>query len=189
MIVAVPAEVVGVDIPLGLTERGWRQADLVTKTRLGRRSSTLFLTPPRAAFAEECHAAASARCRELTSRGFSIQAWGLRPKLLEANTLYDEGGRTLREVHPELSFITMGLPRSAPAKKTWAGHRARLGLLSSVGIDIPGELGAAGLAPPDDVLDAAAAAWTADRIARGVAQSVPHPPQLNERGQQMAIWC
>jgi predicted RNase H-like nuclease len=188
LIAAVPADAVGVDIPLGLVDTGWRTADLAARKLLGPRASSVFLTPPRAALAEESHAQASARCRELTSKGFSIQAWGLKTKLLEANLLYDAGGFALREVHPELSFTAMGLPPGSGGKKSWSGQRARLRLLRSVGVDLPDDLGGAGEVPPDDVLDAAAVAWSADRVAGGIAASVPEPPQINERGQQVAIW-
>ena len=41
---------------------------------------------------------------------------------------------------------------------------------------------------PYDVLDAAAAAWSAHRIATGAGRSVPEPPELNEHGLVSAIW-
>jgi predicted RNase H-like nuclease len=41
---------------------------------------------------------------------------------------------------------------------------------------------------PPGILDAAAA-WTAARIARGQATSLPDPPQPGEAGQPVAIWC
>jgi predicted RNase H-like nuclease len=49
-------------------------------------------------------------------------------------------------------------------------------------------LAGAGTVPADDILDAAAAGWTAARIARGQASSLPHPPQPGEAGQPIAIW-
>ena len=188
LIAGVAADTVAVDIPIGLLERGWRQADLEAKKLLGRRSSSVFLTPPRPAFNEQAHAAASARCRELTDSGFSIQAWGLKRKVLEANMLCDAGGVRLYEVHPELSFAAMGLRPDGSGKKTWAGQHARLRLLRSVGIRLPDALGAADIVPPDDVLDAAAAAWSAHRIAVSAAACLPDPPQRNDHGQQLAIW-
>ncbi|MGH9461043.1 MAG: DUF429 domain-containing protein [Vicinamibacteria bacterium] len=42
---------------------------------------------------------------------------------------------------------------------------------------------------PDDVLDAAAASWSAARIARGEAASLPAPPERDANGYPMAIWC
>ena len=77
--------VVGIDMPLGLLETGWREADRAARSLLGPRRSSVFAIPPRAVWAETSYQAANQRCRELTGQGFSIQAWGLRAKLLEAN--------------------------------------------------------------------------------------------------------
>jgi predicted RNase H-like nuclease len=41
--------------------------------------------------------------------------------------------------------------------------------------------------PLDDVLDAAAAAWSADRLARGEAEPLPDPPAMVD-GREVAIW-
>lgn len=182
------AAIIAVDIPLGLVESDWRIADAAAKTYLGRRSSSVFMTPPRAALAEDTHALATARCRELTGNGFSIQAWGLKTKLLKANSLYESGRYPLREVHPEVSYTRMGLLAADGGKKSWRGQRARLRVLHGNGVELPDDVGVAGNVPTDDLLDAAAAAWSAHRIATGCAQSLPDPPQLNERGQQIAIW-
>ena len=46
-------------------------------------------------------------------------------------------------------------------------------LLARHGIQLPDHLGDAGEAGPDDVLDAAAAAWSAQRIATGHASRLP----------------
>jgi predicted RNase H-like nuclease len=40
----------------------------------------------------------------------------------------------------------------------------------------------------DDVLDAAAVAWTADRVARGTARHAPDPPERFSDGIDCAIW-
>jgi predicted RNase H-like nuclease len=182
------AAIIAVDIPLGLVDAGWREADRAAKAYLGRRSSSVYMTPPRAALAEDTHALATARCRGLTGNGFSVQAWGLKAKLLEANSLYESGRYPLREVHPEASFTAMGLLTEDGSKKSWRGQRARLRVLHENGIDLPDELGLAGGVPTDDVLDAGAGAWSAGRIAAGEGTPLPDPPQLNERGQQVAIW-
>ena len=41
----------------------------------------------------------------------------------------------------------------------------------------------------DDVLDAAAAAWSARRIAAGEAISLPAHPPVDTRGRPIAIWA
>jgi len=40
----------------------------------------------------------------------------------------------------------------------------------------------------DDILDAAVAAWTARRVARGQALSMPDPPEIFSDGLLCAIW-
>ncbi len=188
---AVPdAVVAGVDIPLGLLDTAVRASDREAKRRLGARSSSLFVMPPRPVFAADDHASATAIARTLTGVGISIQTWGLRAKFLEAEQVHTQSPRPMREVHPELSFREMGLQTSDGRKKSWRGQRARLRILAGHGIDLPEDLGhAVAAVPADDVLDAAAAAWSAHRIATGAAFSLPDPPQVNERGQQLAIWC
>jgi predicted RNase H-like nuclease len=57
------------------------------------------------------------------------------------------------------------------------------------GLALPDELDdAAAAVAVDDVLDAAVVAWSAMRIARGAAISIPDPPEDDERGYPMAIW-
>ncbi len=190
LVAAVPdARVVGVDIPLGLLDDAVRTSDRAAQRRLGARSSSLFLMPPRPVFDAPDHAAACLTARELTGSGISIQTWGLRRKFLEAEALHDDSALPLFEVHPELSFREMGLTTEDGRKKSWRGQRARLRVLAGHGIDIPEDLGAAAAVPADDVLDAAAAAWSAHRIATGTAFSLPDPPQIDARGRRLAIWC
>ena len=38
--------VTGIDMPLGLLEAGWREADLAARARLGPRRSSVFAIPP-----------------------------------------------------------------------------------------------------------------------------------------------
>jgi predicted RNase H-like nuclease len=72
-------------------------------------------------------------------------------------------------------------------KKSWAGMWMRLELLGSAGIELPSSLGDADVVGIDDVLDAAAAAWSALRIASGKALSLPSPPErIDDR--DVAIW-
>jgi predicted RNase H-like nuclease len=41
----------------------------------------------------------------------------------------------------------------------------------------------------DDVVDAAAVAWTARRIATGAARTLPEVPEPGDGGRAVAIWC
>jgi len=55
---------------------------------------------------------------------------------------------------------------------------------------VPAEIGVAGeLAGVDDVLDAAAASWTARRYAEGSATCHPETPEQFDDGPVAAIWA
>jgi predicted RNase H-like nuclease len=93
------------------------------------------------------------------------------------------------EAHPELSFAAMAGAPLRSRKITWAGAVQRRALLAQAGILLDGDLGLAGeQAGVDDVLDAAAAAWTARRVSQGVARCLPSPPEVFSDGIPAAIW-
>jgi predicted RNase H-like nuclease len=176
------ARVVGIDMPLGLLESGWREADRAARELLGPRRSSVFAIPPRAVWEQASYQAASRRCRELTGQGLSIQAWGLRARLLEADR-YRGIQQPLYEVHPELAFRAMAGAPLEHSKHTPQGRELRRELLSRAGIALP----PTPRAPVTDTLDAAAVAWSAWRIATGRAVVIPARPQRDELGLQIAI--
>jgi predicted RNase H-like nuclease len=181
------SSVIGVDIPLGLLPDRWRAADTAAADQLGPRRGSVFRVPPKPVWQQGDFASANKLCRELTGSGLSRQSWALRPKLLEANAIWERHPGLLFEAHPEVSFRAMaGAPLAYP-KKSWAGQVKRRALLARQGITIPDELGPAGQAPPDDVLDAAAVAWSAHRVATGAAASHPDPPE-DLGGRSVAIF-
>jgi len=179
------AIVAGIDMPLGLLESGWREADRAARGLLGPRRSSVFAIPPRPVWVQPGYQAASRLCRELTGQGFSIQAWGLRAKLLEADRYRDSGRHPLYEVHPELAFGAMAGAPLAHSKHTAAGREARRELLSRAGIALPAD--SARLAPVTDVMDAAAVAWSARRIAAGRAVIIPVQPEHDRHDREIAI--
>ena len=73
-------------------------------------------------------------------------------------------------------------------KSAWAGVVLRRRILEGHGIDIPEDLGPAGIAGVDDVLDAAIAAWSTMWVANGKARSLPDTPLLGSDGHASAIW-
>ena len=184
-----PVACVGVDMPIGLLDEGWRAADRLAAALLGRRRSSIFVTPVRAALRAPDHATGVALSRERSGGGFSIQAWGLRTKVLEVDAVVRAGEDRVREVHPEVTFTRMAGEPPRHAKKTWAGQQERLALLAAQGIDLDGLTGDTGSAAPDDVVDAAAVAWSARRVVSGAAVSLPDPPQPVPYGLHAAIWA
>jgi predicted RNase H-like nuclease len=160
------AAVVAVDIPIGIPQTGVRPADQAARRFVGARASSVFATPPRLALEAPMYAEARARHPSVSS-----QAYALRIKILEVDAVTTADERVF-EVHPEVSFRALA-GHALPPKKTWNGQMTRRAALAGAGIVLPDDLGAGGNVPPDDVLDAAGAAWSAGRIASGSAESLP----------------
>ena len=182
--------VVGIDIPIGLPERGAREADVLARRVVGRRASSVFATPVRAALEAVTHAEATALNVVATGKGVSQQAFALAQRILEVDAWVPGARCGVIEVHPEVCFATMaGRPLSHP-KSTWAGGEERRRLLANAGMGVVGDIGLAGeVAGVDDVLDAAAAAWSAGRYADGRAHAHPNPPETFADGSSAAIWA
>lgn len=182
-------EVVAIDIPIGLPVSSTRQSDALVRQLIGKRASSVFATPIRAAVAAATHAEATALNVGATGKGLSQQAYALRRKILEVDAWVVASGRTAIEVHPELCFATMAGRTLRHPKSTWAGAEERRRILVDARVAVPEDLGLAGaMAGVDDVLDAAAAAWSARRYAAGLAWSHPSPPEEFGDGHAAAIW-
>jgi predicted RNase H-like nuclease len=176
--------VVGIDMPLGLLAHGWRDADALARRALGRRGVTVFAIPPRPVWQQSTYAEANRACRELTGKGLSAQTWGLRGKLLEADAYRRRSPARLYEVHPELAFATLAGAPLQESKHTEAGLAIRRELLQQAGLTLPARLPGAA---ENDLLDAAAVALSARRIAAGDAITLTNPAQLSDDATEIAI--
>ena len=184
-----PLDVVAVDMPIGLPDRGHRQADVLARAVIGPLWPSVFMTPVREALMAADHAAASAINRELTGQGISIQAFGLKPKLFQVEQWVRHTRARVVEIHPEVCFARLAGRSLTARKSSWAGAERRRALLAGAGIRLAGDLGSAGAsAAVDDVLDAGAAAWAARQVLLGHAQPIPDPPETFSDGWACAIW-
>jgi predicted RNase H-like nuclease len=118
-----------------------------------------------------------------------LQRVGLRlkAKLRQADELRARLRDRLFEVHPELCFAELNAGIEVPvaaAKKSWNDQMTRRALLASTGIRLPDYLAEAGTTPPDDILNAASAAWTASRIASGHAAACRTRPNMTTSATQ-----
>jgi len=153
---------------------------------VGPRRSSVFLTPPMSVLRASDYTTARQIAREQFDIGVSAQAYALAPKIIEVDEVAKADSRII-EVHPEVCFAAMGGNEVESAKTTWSGQKTRERLVEENGISIPSDLGDAGVAKPDDVLDAAAAAWTARRYAQGTANSLP-PDGRHSDSMASVIW-
>jgi len=176
------AEVVAIDMPIGLPIDGTRHCDALARQRVGKRRSSVFLAPPKGVLEAPSYAEATAAAVALTGVRISQQAYALRARIADVAELAETDSRVI-EVHPEVSFWAMPEHEIEFSQHTWNGHRQRLDLLSNEGIELPEGLleGLAGLAGVDDVVDAAAGAWSAARYAAQAARPLPAGAQPGDR--------
>jgi predicted RNase H-like nuclease len=177
----------GIDIPIGLPERGPRRCDLEARRMLGPRRSSVFPAPLRGVLGARSYADALARSRARSGRGLSRQAFGILSKVGEVDRLVTpECQDRLVEVHPEVSFAVLAQGPMAHAKRTPEGRAERVEVLRAVFPDVDDHAGIRLTgAGSDDVLDAFAVAWSARRWrARSHVQLGGEP---DARGLRMEI--
>ena len=177
----------GIDVPIGLPETEPRMCDLQARCLLDKRWPSVFHAPARETLACRNQPDASAKSREITGRGMSIQAFSIIPKIRAIDALMTpELQESLFEVHPEVSFAQLAGDPMAIKKKRVAGRLMRIRALVAAFPDIEESLSTRpkGCAP-DDVLDAYVAAWSARRHVLG--QSIRLGGDLDARGLRMEM--
>lgn len=259
------AEVIGVNLPVGLLESGLRLCDRLAQHEAGPLAQRVLLVPPRPVLQEPSAEQAEAACRRLCGEALCRTSYALRDRILELDAVVhdpalaagrsgDEDGPTMRldrrrafsapgrhhariidregglaarhgarvidrpsdrpavpsplppssapaaagtapggwiiEAHAELSFGAMTGAPLLHAGDSIEGRVARHRAIERAGIRFPSTLVETGGACVDDLLDAAAVAWTAGRYARGEAHSLPAPEHWQrDAWQSVAIWC
>ncbi len=169
----IDADLVAIDMPMGLAADGPRPCDQQARALLGPRRSSVFPSPVRAAlgavdYREACDLSFAASGRKL-----SKQAYNLLPKIRQLDQLLlADPGRSDRvhEVHPELAFSQWnGGEPMAHGKKTAAGAAQRQALVEAQfpGLALKIRTGVAkSQLADDDILDAIACLWSARRLFR-----------------------
>jgi predicted RNase H-like nuclease len=173
--------VIGIDMPIGLSDDGLRPCDALARQALPGAASRVFTTPPRTVLElglDAPNAQVQALSIALTGQGVSRQALGLATRILALDAAVEASAdrapaRTVVEVHPELSFTALA-GRVLERKKSAAGVGQRVAALLTWREDIADVLAAAPSdVPIDDALDALAALWSAERWRDGRARTVP----------------
>ncbi len=142
------------------------------------------------------YSAAAAISRELDGKGISKQAFNIYAKIREVDeALYanSELRARVREVHPEICFWAWngGCPMLHAKKSTQGRADRRILIADHFG---PGAFAAVraahrrAQASDDDIADAFAALWTAERIHAGQGATLPPDPPQDSRGLRMGMW-
>lgn len=182
------AVAVGIDMPIALVEEGRREAETQLRAALGSSARSVFTSPTRAAVAATSQTEATRLNREHGGPGISAQAFGLFASIRELRVeLEGVCCRHWWETHPETSFALLNGGPPLASKRTARGVAERLSMLSAHFPDLQDRLLAApAKVPVDDVLDAVAAAWSAQRISHGTAR-VFGPAGRDDQGFPLGI--
>ena len=186
---------VAVDVPIGLVEAGHRECDVAARRVLGPgRASSVFPAPVRAVLGAREYREACAISEGAHGKKISKQTFAILSKIREVDEfLCGDLKRQswVREVHPEVCFWAWnGMRPMLHKKKSSAGKAEREALVEAVYGEayraIVGQFRRKDCGR-DDVLDAFAALWTAERIAAGLAIRLPAEVVLDSCGLRMEI--
>lgn len=188
-------QVVAIDIPVGLSERGPRACDIEARHILGKdRGSSVFSAPIRSMLVANSYREACDIGFQIEKRKLTYQTWNIMPKIREVDTQLQKDHKLrekLYEVHPEVSFFFLGGKRRLSyGKKGLPGQEERLQLLEPFfGNWLQAALSERQrpVCAIDDILDAFAVLWTAERIMLKEAQSLPQENIQDETGLRMVI--
>ncbi len=198
-VVALEADVIAVDMPIGLPDLSGREAEREVRAKLGERQSSVFSVPSRAAvMCADYRAACSANLEHSDPpKKVAKQIFHIFPKMREVDALMTPALQSrIFEVHPELAFWAMNgerplaLPKKVKGRPHPPGLDLRRALLEAAGFPLatlPTASYRAADVGADDLLDACACAWSARRLREGRASRFPAIPPTNSRGLRMAI--
>ncbi len=187
--------IIAIDMPIGLSDCNPRACDKEARASLGPRRNSVFPAPIRPALTASTHAEASAITESINGKRISAQAWGIYPKVKsvdEALGKHKELRSILFEVHPEISFWAWNKRQPmAFAKKRGEGQTERITLIEQwLGPKVVDQARSRfnkTLVANDDITDAFAALWSANRVPQGEAQTLPEYLETDSTGLPMQI--
>ena len=189
-----PWKVAAIDIPIGLPERGRGRLISWRGDSWAHAEAAYFPAP----FGRPWGLLRGAQASEITyaqdGRRISQQTFGILPKIRAVDEcIRSEGLRErLFEVHPEVCFAAWQGRPMMYAKRDLRGHEERRALIAaffggaafeSVEAQLRGQKVAL-----DDIADAFAALWSANRIHQGAARRFPAEATFDAFDLPMHIW-
>ena len=190
-------QIFAIDIPIGLPDADPRQCDMLARKMLGpKRGTSVFPAPIRNALKSQTRIEADAVTRSVDGRGVNVFSWSLYPKINDVDHMLvdnPELSKRVFEIHPELSF--MELNNSNPIlepKREAEGESIRRDLVNNYFgpniFDLIRQQFSATHVGNDDINDAFAALWTAERLFNGKAKVIPDMIEFDSFGLRMGIW-
>jgi predicted RNase H-like nuclease len=197
-VMALPAQVIAVDMPIGLPEKSGRPPEREVRAKIGARRSSVFPVPSR--YAIQCLDYSDAcRINRLHShppKAVPKQCFHLFPKMREVDALISPNDQSrIYESHPELAFWAMNdqrplaFAKKAKVNSQHVGLELRKTLLrrNHVPVDSLREEYRRRDVGADDLIDACACTFVAWRILNRRSIRFPTNPPLNARGLRMEI--
>jgi len=174
--------IVGIDMPVVLSEVIPRQADQLARKLLSKKASSVFTAPTPEMLDQPNYEKASLVSKKLFGKSMSLQSWYLFPKIKDVQTMIHHEDMQIYEIHPELSFRAMNNEQVIlESKKSPEGFAIRNSLLSMHFENFIFEEIRRQYARKDvmdnDILDALAVLWSAKRIQSNQASFLPQAPE------------
>ena len=191
------SELVFIDIPIGLPEKGERGCDVEARRVLGRRRASVFPVPCRDAVYAESYEKAVEINMMASGRKVSRQLWNMAPRIRAIDIFLRENPRAkgvLRESHPEICFASISGGPMEHSKRGDAGINERLDVIERVlpeGRDIYHdalERFRRSEVARDDILDALIMAVSAGLAVKYGVKSIPENPERDARGLEMGMF-
>jgi predicted RNase H-like nuclease len=186
-----------IDIPIGLPDKGSRDADRLARLLLGEpRRRSVFPCPIRSVLGASSWEDACSRTERADGRRVSKQTYAILQKIIEADAFVRSsswGLAIFREVHPEVSFAKWSGAPMVHNKKSSAGREERRRVIATVFGADAFQTAVASIrgnsVGSDDLADAFAAVWSACRILHGKAEKFPNEQAVDGMGLPMHIWA
>lgn len=174
--------IIGIDMPVILSEVIPRQADQLARKLLNKKASSVFTAPTPEMLDQPNYEKASLVSKKLFGKSMSLQSWYLFPKIKDVQTMIHHEDIQIYEIHPELSFRAMNNEQVIlESKKSHEGFVIRNSLLAMhfknfIFEEIRHQYVRKDVMD-DDILDALAVLWSAKRIQSNQASFLPQSPE------------
>ena len=190
------ANLILIDIPIGLPSISHRTCDTRARKFLGPgKTSSVFPPPCREALYAKNYEEACEINQKILGKKTSRQAWSIAPKIREVDEFlksHPEAKKKIRETHPEVCFRALAGKPIVHSKKSNEGFSERLAVLGSYLPEAEKTINNT-LArskrkdvKPDDILDSMAAAITA-RFGNKRLGTLPENTETDSTGLPMEI--